>query len=600
MVDTHLMPKFDPPFKAREVRDLYRAGTWAYALGRPAWTHPKYRQAVQRAQRGKHSFNPWWIRAWNDVEATLAGCWMDEKRGRDAADFFTLLRHFEGEWAGKPFVLADWQVYDITIPVFGWTRPDGTRRFRKAYVEVTKKNGKTTWSGGVVLLLTMADGEAGAEVYTAAVDRQQSGKMFRQAHMIGINSQAIKDKLEFVPSRHRIVYHPTASFYQALSSKASSAHGLNVHGLAVDESHVFPNRELYDALWHGGRARRQPLFWILTTAGIYDPTSLGWQLHQYGNMVREGEAYTDWSYFAYMCGLTAAEEPTWYDPAMCIKATPSIGLTIKLEDDQEEAQRALNDPSEINNQKRLTRNIWTQQINAWMNMQDWEACAGEYGESDLAGQTCYGGLDCSLSEDITGFTLWFPPQRGYEKHRFLCWAWCPEDGIPKFDEQYNGLYSQWVRSGHLIATPGSTIRQDYIRAKINELGQKFAIRTIGYDKAFAENLCNVQLVEDGFDTGPFNQGAPSMTEPVQFLMTLVKNGEIEHPNHPVANWHFSNCQLAKDGGDRCWLVKNWGASGTGKAKVRFKIDLAVASVMALGTSLLDPYPVDQEMEVVWL
>ncbi|MCC6797730.1 MAG: terminase large subunit [Candidatus Hydrogenedentes bacterium] len=600
MIDAPLMPPHDAPFKAKDVRDLYRKGTWAYALGKPAWTHPKYKQVVEIAKRGRKgqpSFNPWWLRNWGDVEATLAGCWMDEPAGRNVANFYSLLRHFEGELAGQPFMLSDWQSFDITIPVFGWKRPNATRRFRQAYVEIPKKQGKTTWAAGTQAYMLVGDGEEGAENYTAATDREQSGVMYRAFYEMARSSPSLSKILEFVPSRYRIVYHPTASFYRSMSSKSSSAHGLKPYFIGLDETHVFPNPELYDALLYGGRARRQPLVMSFTTAGVYDPTSLGWRLHEQAERVRNGEAYTDWSFFAYVCGLTKDEEPEWHTPAMCVKTNPSVGITFQVEDDQEVIKRIESDPAEESNSKRLLRNIWTAQMHAWMPMGEWDACAGEYTEDDLADLVCYGGLDLSQSQDITAFVLWFPPQAGCEKHQMLCRFWVPEEQVAKFDVEYSGMYSVWIKQGHLRTTPGRNIDQEYIRAEINALREKHAIRTIGYDKAFAGKLATDLETTDGFDVGPFQQGAGAMNEPVTGIMRLVLDRALEHPNNPVLNWHISNCQAAKDGGGRTYLVKN-SKGGRGKAQVHFKIDGVHAMCMGYGTSLLDPVGVFDAAELI--
>jgi len=595
-----LMPPHDAPFKARDVRDLYRKGTWAYALGKPAWTHPKYKQAVEIAKRGRKGqprFNPWWIRNWGDVEAVHAGCWMDESIGRHVCDFYELLRHYEGiDLAGTPFILADWQKYDITIPVYGWRRPGGIRRFRVGYDEITKKQGKTTWAAGTALYSICGDNEPGAECYTAATDREQSNVMFDAAHKMGMASPALRNILEFVPSRHRIVHHASASFYRALSSKSSSAHGLKPHFVLIDETHVFPNAELYDALLYGGRARKQPLVMCFTTAGVYDPTSLGWRLHEQAMRVLYGESYTDWAFHAFVCRVDKDEETEWHTPAMCIKTSPNIGITCKLEDDQEIIRRVESDPAEASNTKRLLRNIWTAQQHAWMPMDKWAACEGEYSEDDLLDGVCYGGLDCSLLRDITALILWFPPQKDWTQHRFLCRFWVPEAGVPEFDVEYSGMYSTWIKSRHLLATPGETIDQSEIHAELTRLREKYQIRTIGYDRAFAQNLAQ-NLEADGFDIGPFGQGVTAVNEPTLKLMELVLNGELEHPNHPVMNWHISNCQAALRNG-LLRLVKN-SSGGRGKAQVRYKIDGAHAAVMALGTSLLDPEPLEFNYEVTW-
>lgn len=596
------MPSHDAPFRPRDVRDLYRCGTWAYALGKPAWTHPQYKRAVdiaRRGRRGQPSFNPWWLRNWSDVAATLDGCWMDEKEGVHKADFFSLLRQFEGQYAGQPLHLMDWMRFDITIPLFGWKRRDGTRRYRRGHIEIPKKNSKTTTAAGYVILLTGFDDEPGAEVYTAAVDRKQAGKMFRAAYEMGRRSPGVKDALEFIPSRHRIVHLASASFYEALSAEVASKEGLNIHGLVEDELHVYPNRAMHDTLKHGGAARRQPLFFAITTAGVYDPTSIGWEQHDYARRVTHAinGAEQDWTFFGYMTGLAPDEEPMFYEPAMAVKANPAIGVSVHADEIADIVREALQKPSELPVVKRYRFNCWTQSVSTWMPQDKWDACAADYTQDDLEGLTCYAALDCSLSQDISALAMYFPPQGELEKARLLAWFWVPAGVVPKRDEEYNGWYSQWMKTGHLIATPGDTIDQEHIRAHLNALREKFSIRVVAYDRAFAQKLAQ-DLEGDGFDVGAFGQGFNAMNEPTNALLEMVFGQEIEHPNHPVLNWHISNAQAVQDGGGRVRLVKTWGHGGQGRARVRFKIDGAIATVMALGTSRLDEVGVFAAEELI--
>lgn len=611
-------PWIDPPDEYPKLtvpRQDYLDGTWAYAYGKNARTHPRYKDALRlagnHARRNKIPSWAWWIRNWSDVEAVLDGCFFDIAAGYDVIDFCQYVHHFEGEWAGEVFEPADWQVYDIFMPLFGWKRANPEynpaipksrrfiRRFRRAYIEIPKKNGKTFMCSVLAIYLLDYDGEQGAKVFSGAVDRDQASMVYDAAAAMVAQSPELADHLKCIDSRKRITCRETNSFYMSLSSEVSSKEGKNIHGMVFDELHVYRDRRMWSTMKFGGAIRQQPIQIAITTAGVYDPTSLGWEQHELALKIRDavGDAHKLWSNFAYVCNLTDEEQEDWTNPELWKKTNPSWGISIRASEMAESCAEAQENPADKNDFLRYRLDIWTQQLNAWMNMTAWDECAGTYDESDLAGETCYAGLDCSLSEDVTGLTLWFPPQKGRERHRLLCWAWCPEEAIPKFDEQYNGLYSLWRSRGYLIATPGPTIRQDYIREKLLELQKRFTIRTLGYDKAFAENLA-LQLQSDGFDVGSFGQGFPAMNEPTTLFMDLVKNGGLEHPNNPVLNWHVSNCQSIKDGGDRIRLVKNWGQQG--KAQIRFKIDLAVASIMALGTSLLDPYPVEAEMGVVWI
>lgn len=452
----------------------------------------------------------------------------------------------------------------------------------------------------IAIILLDFDGEPGAKVFSGAVDSDQSSLVYDAMSAMVRQSPDLSDHLDCIDYTRRVICRKTNSFYKALSSKVGSKEGKNIHGMIFDELHVYRDRGMWSTMKFGGAIRQQPIRISITTSGLYDPTSLGWEQHELAIRIRDavGGAEKLWTNFAYVCGLSKDEEKDWTNPELHKKANPNWGVSIRPSEMEKSCLDAQESLASQNEFMRYRLDVWTQQVNAWMNMQLWDSRAAEYGESDMLGLTCYGGLDCSLSEDITGFALWFPPQGNIEKHRVLTWAFCPEEAIQRFDIEYNGMYSLWVKEGYLIATPGPTIKQDYIRKVINECGQKFAIRTIAYDKAFAENLAMQLSGEDGFDVGSFGQGAAAMHEPVTKLMDLTKNGEFEHPANPVLDWHMSNCQAIKDGGDRVRLVKNWGQQG--KAQVRFKIDTVHAAVMALGTSLLDEYPIDMGYEVMWI
>lgn len=596
-----IMPPHDAPFRAREVRDLYRKGTWAYALGKPAWTHPKYKQAVEIARRGRKgqpSFNPWWIRNHSDVHAVLDGCWMDEAAGRRVVDFCAILRHFEGEFAGRQFVLSDWQAFDIIIPVFGWRQPNGTRRFRRVHNWVPKKNGKTSLAAALILYFLIGDDEPAAEIFTAAVDRKQSGKMFRSVVQMARRSPSIARRVEIVESRYRVVYPATASFYEALSGEVIDMEGANIYAMMKDEAHVWPSRAMHDTVKHGGASRRQPIDWLISTSGKFDPTSFGYQEYDFCQKHINAVCGTEniWEFFGYICGLTKEEEDSWREPAMCVKANPNIDISIKLVDDQKLCDEAAVKPGEVPGIKRYRRNIWVNALNAWMPMDKWDACRGDYTLDDLRGKTCYGGIDCSLSNDIFSLDFCFPPPRGCDKYRFWGFYWVPEGVVAQRDEEYNGMYSRWIASGHLLTTPGETVNQEFIRQKMHEARDLFALRATGYDRAFAQKLAQ-DLENDGFDVGAFGQGFPAMNEPTRLLYDLTIDGKVEHPGSPVFDWALSNAQSIEDGGGRIRIVKNWG-SGPGKPRIRYKIDPVIARIESLGTSQLDPVGVFDVAELI--
>lgn len=591
MATNFLMPHHDPPFRPRDVRDLYAKGTWAYCLGKPAWEHPQYKRAVdiaKRGRRGRPSFNPWWIRNCSDVCAVLDGCWMDEKRGERAVVWEEMLHHFEDQWSGKPFILSDWQRYDIELPLFGWQRANGTRRFRRDITFIPKKNGKTTMCAARALFLTGPDGWDGCETYTVSTSQKQSHIMFRAGEEMLRRSPDLLPEFNLVPSRYRIVHPATASFWVCLPEEPDSTEGFKVNAIMKDEIHVWKNRKTYDSFKYSMASRTEPMDSTISTSGEYDPVSIGYEEYQYIKAVlfAENGAEADWSVHGFVAELAESEMELWHEPRIAIKTNPNIDVTIQLTEDQERCIEIKNRPSLLNNFLWKRRNVWVQSLHVWIEKEKWEACKADYTEEDLRGMTCYPGIDASLKDDIFALTLVFPPQEGLEKWRLLFYMWVPEETILLHDEQNHGWYSMWIKQGYVLKTPGGSVRQDYIRNKLLELREVFSIRTIGYDERYCGKLAQ-ELEDDGFDIGSFNQSFSAMNEPVVLMETLVEEGKLEHPGNPAADWQFSNAHIRENQDGLKKIAKASKQTGKAGGVKRFKVDVPVSAVMGVGTSLLE-------------
>src|SRR5437867_9476418 len=330
--------------------------------------------------------------------------WFDEEAAERACSFFEdMLVHVKGEWAGQPFVLEPWQ-RDIARSLFGWKRRDGTRRYRIAYIEVPKKNGKSTLVAGIGLYLLTADGEQGGEVYSAAADREQAAIVFSTAKSVVQASPELAARCE---TYHRSIVVPrTGSSYKVLSADVPTKHGLNPSGILFDELHAQPNRELWETLVTGGAARRQPLVVAITTAG-YDRQSICYELHDHAVKVRDGIIHDD----AFLPVIYAADEAgDWTDPKVWKKANPSLGVSVKVDFIREECERAKENPRKQNSFRRLHLNQWTEQSTRWIDMGVWAECAGAVDAEALQGRICYAGLDLSSTTDLSAFVLLFPPK----------------------------------------------------------------------------------------------------------------------------------------------------------------------------------------------
>jgi phage terminase large subunit-like protein len=499
------------------------------------------------------------------------GLHFDAKAAKHVLDFFTLLRHSKGEWAGQPFALAPWQALILWV-VFGWKRADGTRRFRTAYVEVSRKNGKSTLAAGLGLYLFVADQEPGAEVFTAATKRDQARIVHGEAIRMVQSSpglqrfvQVFKDNLSMVR---------TASKYAPLGADADTMDGLNVHGAIIDELHAHKNRNLWDVLETATGARRQPLIFSISTAG-FDKLTVCWQQHAYGEQILD-RIVNDDSYFVFIAALDP--EDSWTNPAVWIKANPNLGVSVKLESLQEQCAKAESLPAAQNAFRRLRLNQWTEQADRWIDLSVWDEGAVRVDVHALRGRPCFGGLDLSSTTDLSAFVLLFPPNHEGERWQVVCRFWMPGDNVRQRVERDRVPYDQWIREGFIEATEGNVVDYDVIRERIKEDAERFQIREIAFDRWNATQLV-VQLGNDGLSMIPFGQGFASMAGPTRELEKLIVGRQLAHAGYPVLRWMVSNVSVKQDPA---------GNMKPDKAKSTDRIDGIVALTMALGRAQVQP------------
>ncbi len=490
----------------------------------------------------------------------------DERAAKVAVNFFEkLLVHSKGEWAGLPFKLQDWQRDDVIRPLFGWKRADGTRRYRTAYIEIPRKNGKSTLCAGIALYLVFADGEPGAEVFSAAADRDQAAIVFDEAKAMVQASPHLARRSEAY--KRSIVVQAAHSVYRVLSADAFTKHGLNPSGIVFDELHAQPNRDLWDVLKTGAGARRQPLMVAITTAG-YDRNSICWEQHEYARQVLAG-VIDDPSYFAY---IAAAEpEDDWQDPAVWAKANPSLGVTVKPDFLASEAALAAQTPAYQNTFRRLYLNQWTQQETRWLDLAKWDVCGEVFDPAALKGAPCYAGLDLASTTDIAALVLVFLDDSDPANFFVLPHFFIPGDNIAERVRRDRVPYDVWVRQGLITATEGNVIDYKAILTKLDELARAFDIRELAYDRWGATKLIQ-DIGEQGLEVVPFGQGFASMSAPTKELLNLVLSGRLHHGGNPVLRWMADNMVVRTDPA---------GNIKPDKGKSTEKIDGMVALVMAI-------------------
>ena len=493
-----------------------------------------------------------------------------DKRAADMAVVFfeRLLVHTEGEWAGQPFVLQTWQRDDIIRPLFGWKRKDGSRRFRRAYIELPRKNGKSTLCAGIAALLLLGDNEPGAQVYSAAADRPQASIVFDTCKRMIVGSPALA---RFVVAHQREIKVPKSNgVYRVLSADANTKHGFNSHGVIFDELHAQPNRELWDVLNTSTGSRRQPMMVMITTAG-YDRNSICWEQHEYARQVLEGIIPDD-TMFAYIAA--ADEKDDWTDPVVWAKANPGLGVTVKLDYLQNECERAKVVPAYQNTFRRLHLNQWTRQESRFIDMAAWDACGVEE-LPDLAGRRCYAGLDMASTTDLAALVLVFPPESEHEPYWVVPRFYIPHENMVERVRRDRVPYDVWVRTGLIVDTPGNVIDYDAIRLDIAALNSRYVIQQIAFDPWNATQFAN-DLDSDGYVMLQHRQGFASMSSPTKELVRLVLSRDIAHGGHAVLRWMADNMAVRQD---------PQGNIKPDKAKSRQRIDGMVALVMAAGLAL---------------
>ena len=488
-----------------------------------------------------------------------------------AVRFIECLAHTKGTWAGKPFELIDWQER-IIRDLFGIIKPNGYRQFNTAYIEIPKKNGKSELAAAVALLLTCGDGEERAEVYGCAADRQQAAIVFDVAADMVRMCPALNKRVKILTSQKRIVYVPTNSFYQVLSAEAYSKHGFNIHGVVFDELHTQSNRKLFDVMTKGsGDARMQPLYFLITTAGT-DTNSICYEQHQKAQDILEGRKI-DKTFYPVIYG--APDDADWTSPEVWKNSNPSLGETIGMDKVEAACESAKQNPGEENAFRQLRLNQWVKQTVRWMPMHKWDACKVDFDESLLEGRVCYGGLDLSSTTDITAFVLVFPPTDEDDHYYILPYFWLPEETLDLRVRRDHVPYDLWQRQGFLMTTEGNVVHYGFIENFIDELGTRFNIREIAFDRWGAVQMSQ-NLEGLGFTMVQFGQGYKDMSPPTKELMKLTLEQTLAHNGHPVLRWMMDNIFIRRDPA---------GNIKPDKEKSTEKIDGAVAMIMALDRAI---------------
>jgi len=505
-----------------------------------------------------------------DERAVANGCYYDEGAAAHVVSFFEEhLRLTKGRWAGKPFILMDWAREDVLEPMFGWMREDGSRRFRLAYIEVPKKNSKSTMCAGIALYLLAGDAEPSAEVYCCAADRNQAGIVYRHASAMAKASPLLKPYIVPRDSIKNLAIPSSDSFLRVLSADSYTAEGIDAHGVVFDELHTQKNRALWDCLRYSGAARRQPLIVAITTAG-WDRESICYKQHTRAMQVLEGSIQDD-SFFAYVRSADKGDD--WTSPKVWKKANPALGDIISIDDMTRECEEARESLSNENAFRRYRLCQWTEQEHRWLSMDKWNACGEPFDIEALKGRKCYGGLDLSTTTDLSALVLLFPPDIGEPDYKLLSWFWAPRDRAELRARTDRAPYLEWGQAGLLTLTDGEVTDYDVIRRDINAIADTYGIEELAVDRLFQGAQLCTQLTADGLNLAAHGMGFLSMAAPTVAFERLVLAGMLRHGGNPILRWMASNVTVETDAA---------GNIKPSKAKSQERIDGITAAVMAVG------------------
>lgn len=498
---------------------------------------------------------------------------INEERAIEPIEFIQMLKLVD-DFYGQPFVLQDWQ-HDVLWNVYGAVNDQGYRQYRYAYLEIPKKNAKTTTIAGLGVYHLTCDGPMG-QIYCCAADRQQAGLVYKAAVAMIDQDEELSKILKVTDSRKEIENIETGTILKVLSAEAYSKHGLNPTVVIFDELHAQPNRELWDVMTFGaGSARKEPLWWVITTAGDDpDRNSIGWEIHEQAMKLRDGELHDPTWYVKIFC---ADEDDDIFEEATWFKANPSLGTTISIEAVRAEALSARNSEANERLFRWLRLNQWVSlKTTSWLPLTLWDATDGEWGLEELAGKRCYPGLDLSSTTDITGACYLFPPQEGIPDWRAVFDAWIPEDNMKERVKKDRVPYDKWVKQKILHTTPGDVIDYDFVEARLLNASKQYEVHTLGTDP-WNSRMLTQRLIRGGVDVIEIAQNMAQLSPAMKMLEWLLKNKKLSHEKNPLARWCFGNIVVAVDGNENIKPMKN---------KSRERIDIAVALINAIATAMI--------------
>lgn len=489
------------------------------------------------------------------------GAWFDVDRARKALKALGAFKHTKGRWAGVSMRLGEgldpWQVVWVLAPIFGWVYHDAeidrvVRVIRSAWVEIPRKNGKSTFASGISGVLLLADGEAGAEVYNAAGSTLQAGRVFEDAKRMILTSPAARKRVE--PLKELVRVPSSGGILRVLSRVAEVAHGLNVSGACIDEVHTLRlRRALVEAIETGTGARDQPLVLFITTADEAEEGTIYDEKHNYTRNVANGIVKDPGHY-----GVIWAAEPT-DDPfaeETWRKANPGLGKSPTLAYMRRESQKAQTTPTYFPTFCRLSLNLRMREQVKWLDLKKWDTLDGEVDRAKLAGRRAWGGLDLSAVSDFTAWAVWVQANRPGAEFDLLARFWIPEDRAEDLERKLQVPIAKWVADGWIELTEGDVIDYSAIKSAVIGDCRHFDMQRVSYDRMFAGQL--VQELDSelrGVEIMPVAQTYTGLSPACKEWERLLGASAFRHGGNPVLRWMASVVEVKNDGSDNIRPVK---------------------------------------------
>lgn len=504
------------------------------------------------------------------------GAQFDAERVDKVIAVFMALRHTKGRLAGRPLKPDPWQVAYILAPVFGWIHYDDdlamwVRIIRTLYVELPRKNGKTTLAGGIGIYLTCADGEQGAQVIAAATTLDQAEFVFGPIKKLADDSPMLSANVQTF--KRKIVHRRTGSYFQPVANAGDAQHGADLHGGVVDELHLHKTNDLVEAIETGTGSRAQPLLVFITTA---DASRVETPYDRKRTLIEKLDrgVLKDPATYGIVFGADPKDDPLSEETQR--KANPGFGISPTRAYLRQAAVKAQQSPADMASYLRLHLNIRTKQSEKYLDLNAWNRNAAMVDPTRLKGRQCWGGLDLASTSDLCAYSLVFPDEdRGGWDVLFRFWT--PEENIRNLDRRTADGASGWVKNRFLVATPGNVADYDFIEASIERDLDEYDVQEIAYDRWNSSQLVN-SLVSQGAPMVTMGQGFASMSAPTKELQRLLLQGTEERPivrhgGNPVARWMLDNFAVTTDPAGNVKPAKD---------KAADKIDGIVALIMALG------------------